>query len=181
MLRHCLGVGLAPDLHHLIIAIIDCYEIKIETPSHLVAKASMWSQYKHANTAKVFIAMCTQGITTFISPAWGGRVSNKFLTVNSGFFNKLLSGDCILAVRAFDIAKVVARMQATLHIPSFTRGCAQLAPVDIENTRTVQNCKTLPQFSRRGLSSDHLHCLLVLFVKSFKLLFMIIIIAASTS
>ena len=37
------------------VAIVDCYEIKVETSSHLVAKAA---QYKHANTAKNFIAMC---------------------------------------------------------------------------------------------------------------------------
>ena len=48
-------------------SIVDCFEIKIETPSHLVAKSAMWSQYKHSNTAKVFIAMCPQGITSFVS------------------------------------------------------------------------------------------------------------------
>ena len=52
-----------------VVAVIDCFEIKIETPGHLVAKSSTWSQYKHANTAKVFIAMCPQGVTSFISPA----------------------------------------------------------------------------------------------------------------
>ena len=35
-----------------VVAIIDCYEIKIEKPSHLVARAATWSQYKHSNTAK---------------------------------------------------------------------------------------------------------------------------------
>ena len=50
-----------------VIAIVNCFEIKIETPSHPVAKAATWLQYKHANTAKVFIAMCPQGVTTFIS------------------------------------------------------------------------------------------------------------------
>jgi len=60
--------------------------------------------------------MCPQGVTTFISPAWGYRVSDRFLTVNSGFLNKLLLGDCILADSGFDITENVTRMQATLHI-----------------------------------------------------------------
>jgi len=71
------------------VAVIDCFEVKIEIPTHLVAKSSTWSQYKHANTVKVFIAICPQGVISFISPAWGGRVS---MTVNFGFLNKLLPG-----------------------------------------------------------------------------------------
>ena len=124
-----------------VVAIVDCYEIKVETPSHMVAKAATWSQYKHANTAKVFIAMCPQGVTTFISQTWGGRVSDKLLTVNSGFLNKLLPGDIVLADRGFDIEEDVARMRATLKIPAFTRGCTQLSPVDIEETRKLANLR----------------------------------------
>lgn len=122
-----------------VVTIVDCYEIKIETPSNLIAKSSTWSQYKHANTAKVFIAMCPQGVTTFISKAWGGRVSNKHLTLNSGFLDKLLPGDVILADRGFDIGEDVARMQASLKIPAFTRGRDQLSPKDVENTRQLAN------------------------------------------
>ena len=105
-----------------VVAIVDCYETKIETPSHLVAKSATWLQYKHANTAKVFISMCPKGVTTFVSCAWGGRVSDKHLTVNSGFLSKLLLGDIVLADHGFDIDEDVARMQAALQIPAFTRG-----------------------------------------------------------
>ena len=34
-------------------SIIDCFELFIEKPSNLLAKACTWSQYKHYNTAKV--------------------------------------------------------------------------------------------------------------------------------
>ena len=36
--------------------IIDCFEIFIERPSDLEARAITWSNYKHKNTAKVFLA-----------------------------------------------------------------------------------------------------------------------------
>ena len=124
-----------------VVAIIDCYEIKIEKPSHFVAKAATWSQYKHSNTAKIFIGISPQGVTTFISPAWGGRVSDKHLTINSGFLSKLLPGDIVLADRGFDIAEDVARMQATLQIPAFTNGCLQLSPKDVEDTRRLANVR----------------------------------------
>ena len=124
-----------------VVAIVDCYEIKIETPSHLVAKLATWSQYKHANTAKVFTAMCPQEVTSFVSCPWGGRVSDKHLTVNCGFLAKLLPGDIVLADHGFDNEEDVARMQATLQIPAFTRGCAQLSPQDLEKTRQLTNVR----------------------------------------
>ena len=68
-----------------VVEIVDCYEVKIETLSHLLAKSATWSQHKHANSAQVFIAMCPQGVISIVSSAWGGRVSDKHLTVNGGF------------------------------------------------------------------------------------------------
>ena len=35
-----------------VVAIVDCYEIRIEKPSHFVAKSATRSQYKHSNTVK---------------------------------------------------------------------------------------------------------------------------------
>ena len=120
-----------------------CYEIKTEKPSHFVTKAAAWFQYKHSNTAKIFIGISPQGITTFFSPAWGGRVSDKHLTVDSGLLSKLLTRDIVLADRGFDIdiAKDVARMQATLQISAFTNCCLQLSPRDVEDTCHLANVR----------------------------------------
>ena len=43
-------------------AIIDCFELFIEKPSNLMARACTWSQYKHYNTAKYLIAVTPQGV-----------------------------------------------------------------------------------------------------------------------
>ena len=83
--------------------------------------------------------MCPQGVTTFFSCAWGGKVSDKHLIVNSGFLSKLLPGDIVLADRGFD--EDIAKMQATLQILAFTHGCAQLCPLDIEKTRQLVNVR----------------------------------------
>ena len=80
-------------------SIIDCYEIRIKIPSNLVAQAATWSQYKQAHTVKVLIAIAPQGSTVFISDAWGGRVSDKFLTWESQIWEKLLPGDTVLVVK----------------------------------------------------------------------------------
>ena len=52
--------------------IIDCFEVFIERPSSLIARAMTWSNYKHHNTVKFLIGITPQGVISFISKAWGG-------------------------------------------------------------------------------------------------------------
>ena len=119
--------------------IIDCFEVFIERPSNLQARAMTWSNYKHHNTIKVLMGITPQGVISFISESWGGRVSDKYLTEHCGFLKKLLPGDIVLADRGFDIADSVGVMQAALHIPAFTKGKSQLSAEEIEQTRTIAN------------------------------------------
>ena len=121
--------------------VIDCFEIILERPSNLKARSSTWSNYKHRNTAKVLLGIVPQGAVAFVSEAWGGRVSDKHLTENSGILRKLLPGDIVLADRGFDISESVGMMQARLHIPAFTKGKDQLSAVEIEETRTIANVR----------------------------------------
>lgn len=58
--------------------IIDCFEIFIEIPTNLFAKAQTFSYYKHHNTIKVLIGITPQGSISVVFEAWGGRTSDKF-------------------------------------------------------------------------------------------------------
>ena len=74
-----------------------------ERPSDLMARAQTFSNYKHHNTVKFLIAITPQGVISFVSKGWGGRVSDKHLTENCGLLNFLLPGDVILADRGFTV------------------------------------------------------------------------------
>jgi len=57
--------------------IIDCFEVFIERPSNLKARAITWSNYKYHNTVKILLGIIPQGVVSFVSKSWGGRISNK--------------------------------------------------------------------------------------------------------
>ena len=149
--------------------ITDCFEIFIERPSNLLARSETWSNYKHHNTVKYLIGITPQGAVSFLSQGWGGRVTDKHLTENSGLLQKLLSGDVVLADRGFDIRESVGLMCAEVKIPAFTRGQKQLSPLEVEGTRRiahsrihverviglVRNKYTILQST---VSIDYLHC-----------------------
>ena len=121
--------------------VIDCFEVFIERPSNLLARAQTFSSYKHHNTIKILIGITPQGSICFVSEAWGGRTSDKYLTENCGFLEHLLPGDMVMADREFTIAESVGLKQAKLVIPAFTKGKSQLDPVDVEKTRGIANVR----------------------------------------
>ena len=122
-----------------ITAIIDCFELFIDRPSNLSARALTWSTYKSHNTAKFLIGITPQGTICFISKRWEGRMSDQFITENSNFLKYVQYGDVIMADRGFNIAETLGTFGAKLEIPSFTKGQSQLSPEEVEETRTIAN------------------------------------------
>jgi hypothetical protein len=105
----------------------------IDRQTNLLARAQTFSSYKHHNTVKI----TPQGTICFVSEAWGGRTSNKFLTENCGFLDNLIPGDLVLADRGFTVQESVQFRQAKLNIPAFTKGKDQLDSADVEQTRKI--------------------------------------------
>ena len=121
--------------------VIDCFEIFIEKPSNLLARAQTFSSYKHHNTIKVLIGITPQGTVCFVSEAWGGCTSDKHLTENCGFLDKVLPGDTVMADRGFTISESVGLKHGKLVIPAFTKGKSQLDPVDVEKSWGIANVR----------------------------------------
>ena len=124
-----------------VVSIIDCSEISIEQPKNLTARAQNWSNYKYNNTAKYLIGITISGAVLFLSAGWGGRVSDKQISIDSGFFQKISMGDCILADRGFTFKEELAAVGATLKIPHFTKGKSQLSGKEIDTSHQLPNVR----------------------------------------
>ena len=87
------------------------------------------------------IGISPAGAVTFLFHGWGGRISDKQLTIESGFLDLLTFGDSILADRGFLIAEEVASRGAVLAIPSFTRGKSQIPAKDVDESRKIAHVR----------------------------------------
>ena len=81
------------------VSIIDCTEIFIERPLNLNVRAQTWSNHKNHNTIKYLISITPAGAVSFISIGWGGKVSDKEITINSGYLDQLENGGVVMTDR----------------------------------------------------------------------------------
>ena len=123
------------------VCIIDCTEVFIERPFNLNARAQIFSNYKSRNTIKYLVGITPSGAVSFLSTGWGGRASDKEITLNSGFLDKVTFIDCVLADRGFLIEEELATRGAVLGIPAFTRGKAQMFEKDVDMSRQIAHVR----------------------------------------
>ena len=97
--------------------IINCFEIQCQRPSGLMNQSVTFSDYKSRNTFKVLIGCTPSGVVSFVSEAYGGRMSDKEVTMRSGLIDLLERDDMIMADRGYDIQELVANKGILVNVP----------------------------------------------------------------
>ena len=120
--------------------ILDCSEIFIQRPSAMLAQSETWSDYKHHNTWKVLVGITPNGQVSYLSHLWGGRVSDKQITRESGVLDLLDAGDNVMVDRGFDISNIVPD-GVTVNMPPFLAGRDQISAAETEETMTIASVR----------------------------------------
>jgi len=128
-----------PDIR----AIIDCTEFFIETPKDPTIQNMTWSSYKHHNTVKILLACAPNSAITFVSKAYGGRTTDKDITLHSGFLDKCDPYDMIQADKGFNIADECASRLIQFDVPPGLRGVTQMSQAAVEKTKRIAALRIL--------------------------------------
>ena len=125
-------------------SIIDCFEVFVESPSSLLARAKFYSHYKKHTTIKVFISCTPLGAVNFVSQCYGGRAADIQVVKESDFhLSKYhMPGDQIPADRGFTLVEEFAAGSCSeLLIPAFTTGKKQLSAKEVETSRKIASVR----------------------------------------
>lgn len=121
--------------------ILDCSESLLQKPKNLDSRGESYSHYYSHNTIKYLVSIAPCGLIMFISAAYGGRCSDKFITMDSGILEYLRPGDEVMADRGFTIRDILFERKINLAIPSFTNKGAQLSEEQVTSTRRIANVR----------------------------------------
>ncbi|XP_068723262.1 uncharacterized protein [Montipora capricornis] len=137
--------------------IIDCTEIKCQTPQDLEKQSELYSEYKSHNTFKGLVGISPNVWITFVSSLYGGSISDKEIVKNSSFVDLLDQHDLIMADRGFDIQDLMAKKKVTLFIPPKRQSKSeQFSKEDCFETMRIANLRIHVERAIRRIKGWHI-------------------------
>uniref|UniRef100_A0A8C6UA01 Uncharacterized protein n=1 Tax=Neogobius melanostomus TaxID=47308 RepID=A0A8C6UA01_9GOBI len=121
--------------------VIDCTETVLQKAKNLDSRSESYSHYYASNTVKYLVAVSPSGVIMFISDAYGGKCSDRYITQNSGFLDYLRAGDEVMGDRGFTVRDLLEEHRVNLIIPAFTRKGCQLTNERVTDTRRIAHAR----------------------------------------
>ncbi|XP_052224934.1 uncharacterized protein LOC127840563 [Dreissena polymorpha] len=136
--------------------VLDCTELKIQTPSAMSLNSEFYSFYKGTNTFKGLIGISPMGSVTFVSSVFAGSISDKEITKQSGIIPLLEAGDSVMADKGFLISDLVSTRGATLNIPPFLSKRDQFTKEEVEETQEIARVRIHVERAIRRIKEYHI-------------------------
>lgn len=136
--------------------IIDATEIYMEKPSNPEAQQLTFSSYKNTNTLKALVGIVPKGGISFVSPLFGGSISDKELTARSGLMDKLQRGDVIMADRGFNIGDMLVTKGVRVNVPPFMNQTGQFEESELLETRRIATLRIHVERAMERIKNFHI-------------------------
>ncbi|KAM9307068.1 uncharacterized protein KZ484_000390 [Pholidichthys leucotaenia] len=140
-----------PDL----ISIIDCTEARVERSGLLQARKETYSNYKSMDTVKFMVGLSPNMTINFVSKAYGGRASDKHITLSSDhFLNALPLNSSVMADKGFNVSRELRDRGVKLILPNYkgsdrsqmsaeeAANCEAISSTRIHVERIIQRIRT---------------------------------------
>ncbi|XP_047247796.1 uncharacterized protein LOC124884144 [Girardinichthys multiradiatus] len=114
--------------------ILDCTELRCQTPNSLLLQSEVFSTYKSHCTFKGLIGIAPHGAVTFVSSLYQGATSDKEILKQSGIVVLLKPSMAIILGKGFLVEDCVP---CKVHIPTFLSKRAQLSRSEIRKTQSI--------------------------------------------
>ena len=91
-----------------VLVVINCTEIKVQTPSSFVLHSEFYSSYKSATTLKGLVGITPSGAVSFISILYTGSISDRETVKRCGILGLLEDGNGVMADKGFTIEDLLS-------------------------------------------------------------------------
>ncbi|KAI8491327.1 hypothetical protein Bbelb_309600 [Branchiostoma belcheri] len=126
-----------------LVSVIDCTELQVEMAGTLQARKETYSNYKNRDTIKFMVGMSPNLTVNFVSKAYGGRASDKHITLTSAaFINQLPPKSVIIADKGFNVSKELQSRGVQLIVPDYKgRGRSQFSAQEAASSECISSAR----------------------------------------
>ncbi|KAJ8273933.1 hypothetical protein GJAV_G00107130 [Gymnothorax javanicus] len=114
--------------------ILDCTELRCQTPSSPLLQSEMYSTYKSHCTMKALVGIAPHGAVTFISELYGGSVSDKEIFKQSGIAELLTEDMAVMVDKGFLISDCC---KCKVYCPPFLSKQTQMPAYQVKETQAI--------------------------------------------
>ncbi|GBP46769.1 hypothetical protein EVAR_10736_1 [Eumeta japonica] len=127
--------------YHNVTCIIDCLEIEVQKPRKPTS-SSLMVRIQKANTIKYLVSCTPNGLINYISPGYGGRITDTCLVEQCDFIRCLQPGMYVMADRGFKHVEQYLRKEGVQLVrpPSVTTG-AKLSKSEVRETKQIASLR----------------------------------------
>lgn len=136
--------------------ILDCTEIKVQTPSSKVLNSEIYSSYKSHSTFKGLVGISPFGAVTYVSPLYTGSISDKAITQSSGIIDLLEEGDQVMVDKGFSIGDLLENCKASLVIPPFLGAKGKFSSKEVSLTHMIARLRIHIERAIRRVKEYHI-------------------------